>query len=133
MVLTKNLFSYDKIFLKTKIKYYSDETIYFNDKEMPKVGSSYTCLAVILINFVIKKDENYYPQVFLEECKYIGKEKKVIRYITDDLSFFNDDSDKSDKEQLRIIIGLPFSSEKYRLLSSKRKRHAQKNMCGEFF
>ena len=32
----------------------------------------------------IKKDDNYYPQVFLKECKYI--EKKVIRHINDDLS-----------------------------------------------
>ena len=27
----------------------------------------------------LKKDENYYPQVFLKECKYI--KQKVIRYI----------------------------------------------------
>ena len=27
------------------------------------------CLAVILINFVLKKDENYYPKGFLKECK----------------------------------------------------------------
>ena len=26
--------------------------------------------------------KNYYPQVFLEECKYIVKEKKVTRHIT---------------------------------------------------
>ena len=42
----------------------------FNN-EIPKVDSNYTCLAVILINFVLKKDENYYLQVFLKECKYI--------------------------------------------------------------
>ena len=34
----------------------------------------YTRLAVILIDFLLKKDENYYPQVFLKECKYIGKD-----------------------------------------------------------
>ena len=37
---------------------------------MPKVGSNYICLAVILIDFVLIKDENYYyPQVFLKESK----------------------------------------------------------------
>ena len=41
------------------------------NNEIPKVYSNYTCLAVILINFVLKKDENYYLQVFLKECKYI--------------------------------------------------------------
>ena len=55
------------------------------DKEMPKVGSSYICLAVILTGFVLKNDGNYYPEVFLKECKYIEKEKTVIQYITDDL------------------------------------------------
>ena len=38
---------------------------------------NYICLAVLSIDFVLKKDENYYRQVFLKECKYIEKEKKV--------------------------------------------------------
>ena len=50
---------------------------------MHKAGSNYTCLAVMLIGFVLKKDENYYPQMFLKEWKYI--EKKVIRHVTVDL------------------------------------------------
>ena len=37
---------------------------------------NYICLAVLSIDFVLKKDENYYRQVFLKECKYIEKEKK---------------------------------------------------------
>ena len=49
---------------------------------------------LILIDFVFKIDKNYYPQVFLEECRYIDKEKKVIRYITDDLEISSDDSHK---------------------------------------
>ena len=46
----------------------------------------------------LNKDGNYYPQVFLKECKYI--EKKVIRHINDDLSdcFSCDYSDDSDEE-----------------------------------
>ena len=49
---------YYKKFLKTKIKYYGDEATYFYDKEIPKVESSYTCLAVILIDAVLKKYKN---------------------------------------------------------------------------
>ena len=30
------------------------------DVEMPKAGSNYICLVIILIDFVLKKDENYY-------------------------------------------------------------------------
>ena len=47
---------------------------------MPKAGSNCIFLKVLLIDFVLKN----YLQVFLKECKYIEKEKQVIRYITDD-------------------------------------------------
>ena len=45
----------NKHFLKTKIRSYSDETTDFNVKEVPKVGPNYTCLAVILLDVVLKK------------------------------------------------------------------------------
>ena len=38
------------------------------------------------LDSALKKDENYYPQVFLKECKYI--EKNVIRHINDSLNDF---------------------------------------------
>ena len=47
---------------------------------MPKAGSDYICLAVIIIDCALKKSENYYPQVFLKQCNYIEKEKKVINW-----------------------------------------------------
>ena len=46
------------------------------------VDSNHTCLAVISLDSVLKKDDNYYPEVLLKEWKYI--EKKIIRHITDD-------------------------------------------------
>ena len=49
---------YSKTFLKTKIKSCSDEATDFHDKEMAKVGSNYICLAVLLIDIVLKKDED---------------------------------------------------------------------------
>ena len=67
---------YNKNFLKTKIKHYSDEATDFHDKEICKVGFDYICLAVLSVDFVLKKDESYYPQVFLKEFKDIEKEKK---------------------------------------------------------
>ena len=45
-------------------------------KKMLIVGSHYIWLVEILIDFVLKKDLNYYPVVFLKECKYIEKEMK---------------------------------------------------------
>ena len=63
---------------------------------MSKGGSNDTCSAIITIDFVYKRDENYYSQVFLEESKYI--ENKVIRHTSDSLKFFFDDSDESNEE-----------------------------------
>ena len=58
----------------------------FQDKEMLKAGSNNTCLAVITIDSTLKKDENYYPQVHLKECKYI--EKEVLIHIIGTWKFF---------------------------------------------
>ena len=60
---------YNKEYLKTKIKSCGDEVTDFYDKEIPKVDSNHTCLALISLDFVLKKDESYYPQIFLKECK----------------------------------------------------------------
>ena len=69
--------------MKTKIKSYGEEATDFHDKEVPKVGSNCNCLAAISLDSALKKDENYYLQVFLTECKYT--EKEVIRHIIKDL------------------------------------------------
>ena len=86
---------YNKQFLKTKVKSYGDEVTDFYDKEIPKVDSNHTFLAVISLDSALNKDGNYYRQVFLKECKYI--EKNVIRHINDGLSDFSC-SDESDEE-----------------------------------
>ena len=51
-----------------------------------------------MIDSVLKKNENCYSQVFLKECKYTETEKLVTRYITNDLKFSSDGSDKSNDE-----------------------------------
>ena len=79
LILKKNNF-----FLKTKIKTHGNKVTDFHDKKIPKVYSNNTCLAVISLDAALKKEDNYYPQVFLRECKYIEYiEKKVIRHISD--------------------------------------------------
>ena len=42
-----------------------------------KKGSQFICLSVFLIDSVFNTGKNYYPQVFLEECKNVVKEKKI--------------------------------------------------------
>ena len=40
---------------------------------MTKFDFNYTCLAVISLDSDLKKDDSYYRQLFLKECKYIEK------------------------------------------------------------
>ena len=84
--------AYNKKFLKTKIKSHGDEVTDFSDKEISRADSNHTCLAKISLDSALKKDENYYPQVFLKRCKYI--KKKVIRHITEDIEMFSSDSEE---------------------------------------
>ena len=88
---------YNKEFWKTKIQSHGDELTDSYDKKIPKADSNDTCLAVISLDSALKKDENYYLQVFFKDCKYI--EKKVIRHINDNLHDFYSDDD-SDEEQM---------------------------------
>ena len=74
--------SITKINLKIKIKFHGDEVTDLYNREIPKVHSNHTCLAVISLDSALKKDENYYPQVLLKECKYI--KKNVIRHTIGD-------------------------------------------------
>ena len=55
---------YNKKFSKTKIKSRGDEVTDFYDKKIPKIDSNHTCLAIISLDSAVKKDDNYYQQVF---------------------------------------------------------------------
>ena len=51
-----------------------------------------------MVNSVFSTGNNYYPQVFLEECKYVIKEKKILKYNFDDIEI-SSDSDKEDSDE----------------------------------
>ena len=69
--------------MKSKIKSRGDEVADFYDKEIPKVDFNHTCSAIICFDSALDKDEKYYPEVFLKECKCIKQEG--IMHIIDDL------------------------------------------------
>ena len=52
----------------------------------------------MLIDFAFRMGENYYSEVFFEECKYIVKGKKLTKYITDELKISDPDEDNYDEE-----------------------------------
>ena len=41
--------------------------------------------------------KNYYPQVFLKECKHIGKENEMTRHITENFEISLNESDESEE------------------------------------
>ena len=57
------------------------------------------CESVILIDSVYKKDQNCYHQVFLEESKYVVKEKKKSKFITDNIEICYDGSDEENSNE----------------------------------
>ena len=92
---------YNEKHLKAKTKSYNGKiNTNFRNNEISKEGSYYICLSVILIDSVFRTGKNYYPQVFLEECKYIVKEEKIPKYIIDDIEISSDtDKENSDEEK----------------------------------
>ena len=71
----------------------------FHNYKILKEGSQRICLSVILTDSVVRTGKNYYPQVFLEEYKYVVKEKKMIDYITDNIDTSSDDSGREDSDE----------------------------------
>ena len=48
---------------------------------------------------VFRTRKNYYPQVFLQECKFVVKEKKMSQYIIEDTEISSDVCDKEDSDK----------------------------------
>ena len=53
-----------------------------------------------MINSVLRTGKNYYPQVFLEESKYVAQEIKMPEYITDDIEIPSDSDREGSDEKI---------------------------------
>ena len=65
----------------------------FHSDKIEKQGSQYICLSVIFNDSVHRTGKNYYPQVFLEECKCVVKGKMMPGYINVKIETSSDHSD----------------------------------------
>ena len=84
-------------YIQAKIKMDEDRVnTNFQGKKMPKENASYNCLSLIMLDSVIRANKKYYPQTFLEECKYVIRKNKMENFINDDLNLSS--SDESDNE-----------------------------------
>ena len=81
-------------YIKTKVKMYDNRVnTNFQGKDVPKGDASYNCLSLIMLDPVAKIGKKYYPQVFLEECKYVKRKNKIMNYINDDIEITSSDED----------------------------------------
>ena len=69
----------------------------FHNKKMPKEKARCKCLSIIMIDSVIKANKKYYPQTFLEECKYMQEKIKIKSSINEDLKNSDPDSDSNNE------------------------------------
>ena len=58
--------------------------------------SNHTCLAITSLSSALKKDDSYYPQVLVKECRHI--EKKALIHIHGNLTRYFYFSGELDKE-----------------------------------
>ena len=68
----------------------------FPDNEIPKEKNHYICIAAVCINSIMKIVKKNYPQIYLEQCKYKIKKRKVVDFIDAELDLNSDDSDDSE-------------------------------------
>ena len=89
----------DDKYIKTRIKTHKDSIITNSYdktgfKEVPEEKIPLECLSTIILDSVLYAYEKYYPQTFLEECKYVKTNVKTKNYINNNLKLESDsDSD----------------------------------------
>ena len=91
----------DDKYRKTRIKTYEDSitTNFYNkngSKKIPEEKVPHKCLSIIIVDSIIIAYEKYYPQVFLEECKYAKENIKTKNYIDIELESKSDSDSDSD-------------------------------------
>ena len=97
---SKPVYGDDDKYIKTKIKIYADSMVTnFRIKKMPKEKAPCKCLSIIMLDSVIEANKRYYPQTFLEECKYVQEKIKIENNIDDDLK---SDSDSNEETESNI-------------------------------
>ena len=91
---------YNEKNLQVKIKSYKGKiNINFDNNKIPKEGCQFIHSLIILIDSVFRAGKkNYYPELFLEECKCVVKGKKIPKHIIDNIEI-SFDSDRQNSEE----------------------------------
>ena len=95
----KPVYGDDNKYIKTKIKIYAGSMVRnFHNKKIPEEKAPCKCLSIIMLDSVIKANKKYYPQTFLEECKYVQEKIKIENHIDDDFKSHSDSNDKTESD-----------------------------------
>ena len=89
---------YHDKYIKNKIKIYNDKVYTnFQHDKIPIDNRYRACLSVISLDSIfVNSNKEYYPQIFLEECKHVMKDRKIVNTINEDLKLSESD-DESDE------------------------------------
>ena len=89
---------YNDKYIRTKIKICNDKVYTnFQHNKIPKDNEYCACLSVILLDSIfVNSNKEYYPQIFLEECKYAIKDRKIVNTVNEGLKL-NESDDESDE------------------------------------
>ena len=73
---------YDEKYIKAKVREFNGviKTNFLGD-EIPKESMHYTCIVFITIYSILRMEKKNYPQVYLGECKYKSKKRKITIFL----------------------------------------------------
>ena len=96
MVLFKKIIAKLKIFDKINRTTFTDNIIPFEKNH-------YNCIPAIDIDSVLKIDnKRIYPQVYLEQCKYKLRKRRVVNFIDDEIIDEELFSENDNNEESRL-------------------------------
>ena len=72
---------YNDQYIKTKAKTFKMVKTLFDNDEIPEEKIEHECIPCISVDPVLKLEKMYYPKVYLEQCKYKTKERKIKNLI----------------------------------------------------
>ena len=81
---------YANQYIKTKKKTFTMAKALFDNDMIPEEKIEYECIPCISIDSVFKIDKKWYPQFYLEPCKYKVKKRKIKNLIDYEIDLDSD-------------------------------------------
>ena len=98
---SKTTYGDDDKYIKKKTYKDSITTNFYNKYRSKKILEGkvpHKSLSIIILDSIIYAYEKYYPQVFLEECKYAKENIKTDNYIDEELKSESESESDSDSD-----------------------------------